>query len=61
MRLTYHPDAETELIEAASFYEGRVPTLGRQFLEAVDQAIEVLQGVPERCSIIEADVRRSIP
>lgn len=27
MRLTYHPDAETELIEAASFYEGRVPIL----------------------------------
>jgi hypothetical protein len=28
MRLIYHPDAESELIEAARYYEGRVATLG---------------------------------
>ena len=32
MRLIYHPEAETELTEAARFYEERVPTLGAQFL-----------------------------
>jgi hypothetical protein len=28
MRLIHHPDAESELIEAAQYYEGRVATLG---------------------------------
>jgi len=37
MRLIYHPDAEAELIEAAQFYEQRVPVLGVDFLDAADQ------------------------
>ena len=57
MRLTYHPDAEAELIEAAEIYEGRISTLGRQFLDAVDRAVGVIQESPDRWSIIESDVR----
>ncbi len=57
MRLIHHPDAEAELIEAAQFYEHRVPTLGAQFLDAVDYAVGVIQEAPERWSVIEADVR----
>jgi len=58
MRLIYHPDAETELIEAAQFYERRVSTLGSQFLDAADIAIGVILNDPERWSVIEADVGR---
>jgi toxin ParE1/3/4 len=58
MRLIYHPDAETELIEAAQFYEGRVSTLGAQFLDAVDQSVRAIIDAPERWRIIDADVRR---
>jgi len=43
MRLIYHPHAEAELIEAAQFYERRVPTLGAQFLDAADRAIRTIQ------------------
>ncbi|MEI8313097.1 MAG: type II toxin-antitoxin system RelE/ParE family toxin, partial [Verrucomicrobiota bacterium] len=57
MRLIHHPDAETELIEAAQFYERRVPTLGARFLDAADCAVRAIQEAPERWSIIEADVR----
>ena len=57
MRLIHHPDAEAELIEAAHFYERRVPALGAQSLDAADRAIGVIQETPERWSIIEADVR----
>src|SRR5258708_7420507 len=57
MRVIYHPDAEAELIEAAQFYERRVPTLGAQFLDAIDDAIRVIQGAPQRWSVIEGDVR----
>jgi len=58
MRLIHHPEAEAELIEAARFYERRVPTLGVQFLDAADRAIGVIQEAPERWKIIEADVRQ---
>ena len=57
MRLIYHPDAEAELIEAAQFYEWRVPTLGAQCLDAADRAVCVIQETPERWSVIEAEVR----
>ena len=58
MRLIYHPDAEAELIEAAQFYEKRVSTLGAQFLEAADHAIQVILDAPDLWRVIEADVRR---
>jgi plasmid stabilization system protein ParE len=58
MRVIYHPGAEAELIEAVEFYEGRVTTLGSQLLNAVESAIIAIQNGPERCPVIEADVRR---
>ena len=58
MRLTYHPDAEAELIEAAQFYERNVRALGGQFLDAADLAICLIQDAPERWSIIEEEVRQ---
>ena len=58
MRLIYHPDAEAELIEAAQFYEKRVPTLGAQWLNAADGAVSLILSTPERWRIVEQDVRR---
>jgi toxin ParE1/3/4 len=58
MRLTYHPDAEAELIEAARFYERRVSTLGTDFLDAADISVAVIIDAPTRWSIIEENVRR---
>jgi hypothetical protein len=57
MRLIHHPDAEEELIEAAQFYERRVPTLGARFLDAADAAIAAILDAPYRWSIIEEDIR----
>jgi plasmid stabilization system protein ParE len=58
MRLTYHPDAEAELVEAARFYEGRVPGLGARFLREFDAAIASIQEAPERWRTVEEDIRR---
>jgi toxin ParE1/3/4 len=58
MLLIYHPDAEAELIEAASYYEQQVPTLGAQFLDATDGAVTIVLSAPERWRPIEADMRR---
>jgi toxin ParE1/3/4 len=57
MRLIYHPDAETELIEASQYYERRVATLGVQFLDDADRAVSMILETPERWRIIEEDVR----
>jgi hypothetical protein len=57
MRLTYHPDAESELIEAAQYYERRVATLGVQFLDDADRAVSMILETPQRWRIIEEDVR----
>ena len=58
MRLIYHPDAEAELVEAARFYEERVPTLGAHFLDAANRAVGSIQEGPEQWSVVKADVRR---
>lgn len=58
MRLIYHPAAEAELIEAAQFYEARVPQLGGQFLATAEESLSAVLGAPDRWRIIEADVRR---
>jgi toxin ParE1/3/4 len=58
MSITYHPDAEAELIKAAKFYEKRVPGLGSEFLDAVDHAVGVIEEAPNRWSILEEDIRQ---
>lgn len=60
MRLIYHPDAEAELIEAAQFYERRMNTLGAQFLNAIEQAVEAIRETPTRYRVVEADIRHHL-
>lgn len=57
MTLIYHPDAETELIEAAQYYERRVAKLGVKFLADADRAVLMILDAPERWAIIEENVR----
>ena len=58
MRLIHHPDAEAELIEAAQFYERKVPGLGDQFLDAVDSGVRAVREGPQHWRVLDADVRR---
>jgi plasmid stabilization system protein ParE len=57
MKVVYHPLAETEMVEAARFYENRVPMLGVQLLDAIDAAVIEIQRAPKRWRIVEDDVR----
>ena len=43
MQVEFHPLAEEELIEQASFYDNRVPGLGAIFLDEIE-AIAATQG-----------------
>lgn len=42
MKLEFHPEAELELIEAATYYERQVPGLGERFGTEVRSAIDLL-------------------
>ena len=59
MRVIYHPDAGEELIRAAEFYEKQVPSLGGQFLDAIEEAAANITESPKRWRILKKDVRRS--
>ncbi|NIL96906.1 MAG: type II toxin-antitoxin system RelE/ParE family toxin [Planctomycetales bacterium] len=58
MRVTWHPDAENELIEDAKFYDRRAAGLGSDFLDAVDTAVEQILRDPKRFPIIEGNFQR---
>lgn len=58
MRLTYHPDAEAELIDAARYYETRVATLGAQFLVEANRAVGIILESPERWAVLDEDIGR---
>jgi plasmid stabilization system protein ParE len=56
-RLTYLSVAETELVEAAQFYDEREPGLGKAFLDAVREAGERICRNPELWAFYEKPVR----
>jgi len=47
MKLEFHPEAESELIEAAAYYELQVPGLGERFEAEVHRATDLLLEQPE--------------
>lgn len=58
MRLSYHPEAEAELAEAARFYERKVPGLGARFRAEFDSAIASILEAPDRWRSADQDIRR---
>ena len=58
MTVTYHPEAEAELLEAARYYEDRMPGLGHRFLREFDEALEKVAIAPERWQLVEGTIRR---
>ena len=60
MRLIYHPHARAELVEAAIYYEHRVPGLGVQFRDEVNRTASRILQAPRQWRIIDANVRRAL-
>lgn len=54
----FHPDAESELLHAAAYYEAQQPNLGRRFLTSVQDAVNRIRLNPRLYPIVELDVRR---
>jgi toxin ParE1/3/4 len=56
----FHPEAEAEMNEAAAYYEGQQPQLGRRFLVCVQDAANRIRANPQLYPIVEGDVRRCL-
>ena len=61
MKPTYfHPDAESEMIDAAAWYETQQTGLGKRFLTSAQDAINRVKLHPSLYPFIESDVRRCL-
>ncbi len=60
MFVTFHEEAEAELLEAARYYEDRVQGLGQALIEDVEQATAELFENPLSCPTVGAELRRRI-
>ncbi|MBF0502389.1 MAG: type II toxin-antitoxin system RelE/ParE family toxin [Candidatus Riflebacteria bacterium] len=58
MIIGFHPDADAEVTEAARYYELRVPGLGADLLNEIDQALDQIMLNPESSPLIGRRVRR---
>jgi len=58
MPITFHPDAEAEITEAAQYYEVRKPGLGSDFLREVERGLDLISTNPEASLRIARRVRR---
>jgi hypothetical protein len=58
MTFSFHPEAETEFLEAIEYYEERERGLGYDFSIEVFAAIQNIVTYPTAWSVIEKDVRR---
>ena len=59
-RVRFHPGAETEMIEAAAYYETQQSHLGRRFLASVQDAVNRSVLNPHLYPVVELDVRRCL-
>jgi toxin ParE1/3/4 len=60
MTYDFHPEALTEYLEAARWYESREPPVGLQFVAAIEQAIDRIVESPKRWRVIDEDIRRCL-
>ena len=54
----FHSEARAELLEAAAYYDGCRPGLGREFLEAAEAVVRLAQLHPKAGRVIRSPYRR---
>lgn len=59
-RLVVARRASREAAEAASWYEGESPALGRAFLELIDTVLNQVAENPQRFPVVHRDIRRAL-
>lgn len=59
-RVTFHPLAERELVEAALYYEQESPGLGALFLDEAERCEREIVEYPRAGALLSGEVRRRI-
>jgi toxin ParE1/3/4 len=60
VKLEFHPEAEVELLEAAEYYELKVPGLGERFGAEVRRVTDLLLRYPDLGAPLDADLRKFV-
>ncbi len=60
MKYRFHPHADSELVDAAFYYEQLNPGLGFDFLEEVDAAVQRILDFPDAWTPLSKRARRCI-
>lgn len=55
--IDFRPEAESDLRDARDWYDSRLPGLGREFLDRVDDAVERMSQFPESAPVVHEDIR----
>jgi len=58
MNRWFHPEFETDLIDAARYYQGQAPALGAEFLDEAEAALDEVLRAPERWPLRVGGIRR---
>jgi len=58
-RITFHEEAESELNEAALYYEDRAPDLGLALLDEVEKASQRLLDNPMAYRAVDEEIRQA--
>ena len=58
--LVFRPEVREELNEAHSWYESQKPGLGDEFLDCVDETVNLICQMPESYAVAYRDIRRAI-
>lgn len=57
-RIGFHPEALTEFVESAVYYESQQLNLGHRFVDAVEEAIHRIAAHPQLYPVVESNVRK---
>ncbi len=58
--ITFHEEAEAELMEAAQYYEEKAAGLGHAFLDDIDNAASAVGDNPMAYQLVGREVRRKL-
>ena len=58
MEIEFHPDAVSEIREAAHYYQTQQVDLGRRFLSTVEESLTRISNFPESFPVVANNVRQ---
>ena len=58
-KITFHEEADSEIHEAAIYYEERATNLGLSFIEEIEKTTQCILANPRACQFVSEEVRQA--